>query len=529
MEHRETGLPPRPARRLAGAVSGLLAGAVGVATSEAVAASIDGVTSPMLAVANRAVDTTPRPVKEWAITTFGSADKAVLVGGVIGCVTVLAALIGIVGVRRPRGAVVAFLALDLVAAAAAVTDRAATAGAGPRVLPALALGIVAVGCLVLLLRPFGRTQPGAALPATVEGDDLPGSFDRRAFLRAALAVGAVATAGGLLARELGGAAAAVVGRSRLRIPAPDVPAPPVPAGATLDVPGITPHLTTNQQFYRVDTALRVPAVPVEGWTLRIHGMVDREIELTFEDLLSRRLVERRITLTCVSNEVGGDLVGNATWIGVPVRDLLAEAGVRAGADAVRSTSDDGMVIGTPLGPLTDDRDALVAVAMNGEPLPLEHGYPARMVTPGLYGYVSATKWLVDLEVTRFADFDAYWTTRGYAEEAPIKISSRIDVPGSFAQLEAGPHPVAGVAWAQGTGIERVEVRVDDGAWKPVELAEEDGIDTWRQWVWRWDAEPGSHRVEVRATDRRGYTQTPERAPVAPDGSTGWHSVNVTVF
>jgi len=270
-------------------------------------------------------------------------------------------------------------------------------------------------------------------------------------------------------------------------------------------------------------------VPIGSWSLRIHGMVDRVMELDFRDLLHRRLVEERVTLTCVSNPVGGGYLGNATWLGVPMRDLLREAGVHPDADAVRSTSADNFTAGTPLPVLMDPRrGALVAVGMNGEPLPLEHGFPARMVTPGLYGYVSATKWLVDLEVTRFADFKAYWTTRGYAAQAPIKTSSRIDVPRSFAQVRAGSTPVAGVAWSQGRGVERVEVRVDGGRWHDVRLAELDTVNSWRQWVWQWDAEPGTHQLEVRATDSTGYTQTTRRAPIAPDGSTGLDSVSVTV-
>jgi DMSO/TMAO reductase YedYZ molybdopterin-dependent catalytic subunit len=272
----------------------------------------------------------------------------------------------------------------------------------------------------------------------------------------------------------------------------------------------------------------VPNVPVDTWRLRVHGMVEHPLELTFADLLSRRLVERRITLTCVSNPVGGDLMDTTTWIGVPLADLLAEAGVRAGADAVRSTSADDMTIGTPLSALTDGRDALVAVAMGGEPLPLEHGFPARMVVPGLYGYVSATKWLVDLEVTRFADFRAYWTDRGYAAQAPIKTSSRIDVPRSFAQLAAGPVTVAGLAWSQHRGIDSVEVRADDGPWQQATLAVEDNRDTWRQWRWTWDATPGTHQLQVRASDRTGRTQTPVREPIAPKGATGWHNVTVIV-
>ena len=552
--------------RIAGGVAGLLAGAAAVAASEAVAAVLDGVSSPLISVANRAVDAAPRPVKEWAIETFGTADKPVLIGGVIGAVVLLAVVAGVLGVRRPRVAVGLFWVLSAVAAVAALTDRAATAGPVLRLLPVLALLAVGTAALVLLLRTFRagaddaapmsdgprqaseeaseatapmpvhevldsdkpRLLVGDRLPARVVGDDLPVAFDRRAFLRTAVAVGAVAGAGGLATRTLGGGAAAA-SRADVMVPRPMTQAPPVPPGATLDVPGLTPYLTPNKDFYRVDTALRVPDVPVDGWRLRVHGLVDQELDLDFEELLSRRMVERRITLTCVSNPVGGEYVGNATWIGVPMADLLEEAGVRPGADAVKSTSDDGFTAGTPLSVLADrSRGALVAVAMNGEPLPLEHGFPVRMVTPGLYGYVSATKWLVDLEVSRFDDFDAYWTPRGYAEEAPIKTSSRIDVPRSFARVQAGRTAVAGVAWSQGRGIDRVEVRVDEGPWNDAELAVEDNEDTWRQWVWQWDAEPGTHRIEVRATDRTGSTQTPERAPIAPDGSTGWHNVTVTV-
>ena len=282
-----------------------------------------------------------------------------------------------------------------------------------------------------------RLLVGDLLPAHVEGDRLPAAFDRRAFLQTAVAVSAIAAAGGVVRQTFGGSAAAAQ-RADISIPKPATPAPALASGTSLDVPGISPFLTSNKDFYRVDTALRVPDVPIDGFNLRIHGMVDKELNLSFEDLLSRKLIEKRITLTCVSNPVGGKYLGNATWIGIPIRDLLEEAGVKAGADAVKSTSADNMTIGTPLQALNDaNRDAILAVAMNGEPLPLEHGFPVRMVVPGLYGYVSATKWLVDLEVTRFADFKAYWSTRGYSVKAPIKTSSRIDVPKSFAQVKAG--------------------------------------------------------------------------------------------
>jgi DMSO/TMAO reductase YedYZ molybdopterin-dependent catalytic subunit len=568
---RHTGAPRR--RWIAGGVAGLLAGAAAAATSEGVAALLPGVTSPLLAVGNRAIDATPRPLKELAIERFGENDKPVLIGGILATVALLAILIGVVGVRRPRVALGAFLGLCLVATAAALTDRSATAGPVLRLLPCLTLAVVGVASLLLLLRTLrtparpldshgsraAEVAPGGSagsaappstgspvqkvetldngkprilvrelLPAHVEGDDLPAAFDRRAFLQAAVAVGAVAAAGTVARQAFGGSAAAGQ-RADITLPKPATPAAALAPGTSLDVPGISPYLTASKDFYRVDTALSVPDVPIDGYTLRIHGMVDKEIELTYEDLLSRSMIEKRITLTCVSNPVGGKYLGNATWIGVPLRDLLEEAGVKDGADAVKSTSADNMTIGTPLQALTDPmRDAIIAVGMNGEPLPLEHGFPVRMVVPGLYGYVSATKWLVDLEVTRFADFKAYWSTRGYSVKAPIKTSSRIDVPRSFAQVKAGTKvPVAGVAWSQDRGIKSVEVRVDGAAWQRADLAEQDNIDTWRQWVWMWEATSGNHTIEVRATDDTGYTQTEKRVSIAPNGSTGWHSVNVT--
>ncbi|CAA9322465.1 MAG: probable sulfite oxidase [uncultured Nocardioidaceae bacterium] len=508
-----------------GGLAGLLAAGAGVAVSEAVAALLTGVTSPLLSVGNRAVDQAPRPVKEWAIETFGTADKPVLIGGVIATVAVLAILAGVIGVRRPQVAAIAILVLGAVAGAATLTDRSATAGTGLRLVPVLALVVIGLAALLSLLRPLHRSVDRVSADPSVR----PGpTGDRRSFLLVAAAVTAVAAVGGGIARSFG-ELAATASRAAVRLPRPRSAASPVPAGTELEVGGITPYLTSNADFYRVDTALRVPDVPVDGWRLEVTGMVQRELSLSYEDLLSRPLVEKRITLTCVSNPVGGEYLGNAVWLGVPIADLLEEAGVDPRADAVRSRSVDDFTAGTPLSVLLDrERGALVAVGMNGEPLPLDHGFPARMVTPGLYGYVSATKWLVELEVTRFADFKAYWTTRGYSAEAPIKTSSRIDVPRSFAKVEAGRTPVAGVAWAQTRGIRSVEVRVDGGEWQEAELAAEDGIQTWRQWVWQWDATPGSHTLEARATDATGDVQTGRRVPIAPNGATGWDSVNVQV-
>ncbi|MBB0246502.1 molybdopterin-dependent oxidoreductase, partial [Streptomyces alkaliphilus] len=317
-------------------------------------------------------------------------------------------------------------------------------------------------------------------------------------------------------------------------PTPDVPAGPLPAGVDPPVEGITPFTTPNRDFYRVDTALTVPRVDATAWRLRLHGLgVEREMTLGYRDLLRRELVERDITLTCVSNEVGGRYAGNARWLGVRLADLLREAGVRAPsgggpADQLISRSVDGMTIGTPVEAVLDGREALLAVGMNGEPLPFRHGFPVRMVVPGLYGYVSACKWLEELELTTFAEVDAYWVRRRWAAEAPIKTQSRIDTPRPFARVEAGTVTVAGVAWAQGRGIERVEVRVDDGPWEEARTAEAPHPDTWRQWYLGLRLEPGSRRLEVRTTDGTGETQTAERVGISPDGATGRHSVVITV-
>ncbi|WP_158068958.1 molybdopterin-dependent oxidoreductase, partial [Cellulosimicrobium sp. CUA-896] len=329
-----------------------------------------------------------------------------------------------------------------------------------------------------------------------------------------------------------GTRAVTAARDALRLPAPATPAPAVPAGADLDVPGLAPYVTPNDDFYRIDTALRVPQVDPDSWTLRVTGLVDEPFEITFDDLLALPLVEHHVTLTCVSNEVGGDLVGNARWLGYPVRELLARAGVQGGADMVLSTSADGWTASTPLDVLTDPgRACLLAVGMNGEPLPAEHGFPARLVVPGLYGYVSATKWVTELEVTTFADDVAYWSTRGWAERGPIKLASRIDTPRAGASVDARRVTVAGVAWAQHTGVAAVEVRVDDGPWEPATLAATVGPDTWRQWSYVWDAGAvgtGDHRLTVRATDADGTVQTADVAPPVPDGASGHHDVEVTV-
>ncbi|MEV8378560.1 molybdopterin-dependent oxidoreductase [Kribbella sp. NPDC056861] len=381
--------------------------------------------------------------------------------------------------------------------------------------------------------PASASSPASATSSasTAAGADgeaeAPDGFDRRKFMVTTMALG-VAGVGGLAVSQLLPDSVTEATRRAIKIPVPADRAQAIPAGVAADVPGVSRFVTPNPSFYRVDTLLTVPKVDPRSWELRIHGMVDRELRLNFADLLNRRLIERDITLTCVSNEVGGPYVGNARWIGVPIAELLREAGVQGGADAVKSTSVDGLTIGTPLQALTDGRDAILALGMNGEPLPFEHGFPVRMVVPGLYGYVSATKWIVDFEVTKFSDFSAYWTDRGWSVEAPIKTSSRIDVPKGFARIKAGPAVAAGTAWAQRRGITKVEVQVDDGDWQPAKLAAEDTIDTWRQWTFRWDATPGNHTLTVRATDATGQVQTADRAAPRPNGSSGLHNTVVMV-
>jgi len=521
----------RAGTRIGAAGVGILAAAAGVAVSSAVSSLLSGVPSPLISVANRAIDLAPPALKDFAVEQFGTADKPILIGSVAAVVTLVAAAAGVIGLRHPRLALAITAVLGLAALAAAATDRTAAASPVLVALPAVIALIVSMATLAWMLATLGRRSQRKTdnWLAPHPGDDVSGGFDRRRFLAAVMATGAAATVGGVVSRLVGGSSAAAASRADVQVPVPTSPAGPVPKGVEAPVRGVTPYLTANANFYRIDTNLQVPDVPADTWTLRIHGKVDEELELSFEDLLNERLIERRITLTCVSNEVGGELVDNAAWIGVPLKDLLDRAGVHQDADALRSVSVDDFTIGTPVEAVMDGRDAMIAIAMNGEPLPLEHGFPARMVVPGLYGYVSATKWLTEIEVTRFSDFTAYWTERGWAREAPIKIASRIDVPRAFQSLPADAVRAGGVAWAQTTGIAKVEVRVDDGEWAAATLAAEDTLDTWRQWSWQWDAAtPGTHTLTVRATDRSGNTQTSERVPPRPDGATGWHSVQFTV-
>ncbi len=500
------------------AVSGVLAGAVtlGVATLLAGALSRISVSagqpSPVSAVGGAFVDRTPLWLKNFAVSTFGTNDKQALFAGMALVLVVVCAGVGVLAARRRTAGLVAFAVVGALGAAAVLSRP----GARPLdVLPTLVGTLVGLWALSTLLALGARAE---------ESRD---GFDRRRLLLSGAGIAAVAATTAAIGQGLGGRASAVA-QARADVTVPPVPTPVVvPPAASLPVPGITPYVVPNRDFYRIDTALVVPQMDTRGWRLRVHGLVHQEVEIDWDTLVSKPMQQALVTLTCVSNEVGGDLAGNAVWTGWPIRELLALAGPQPGADMVLSTSIDGFTAGTPIEALTDDRDALLAVAMNGEPLPVEHGFPVRMVVPGLYGYVSATKWVVDLKVTTFAADVAYWTPRGWSERGPIKTASRIDVPASGGQVKAGRVAVAGVAWAQHRGIRAVEVRVDDGPWQQARLAAEPTVDAWRQWVLEWDAPKGNHTLTVRAVDGTGMLQTEREAPPAPDGASGWHSITVT--
>ncbi len=498
---------------------GLLAGFTALAAGELVAGAVDGA-SPVVSVGDAVIDGVPAVVKDLAIDVFGAADKAALIVGILVVLVLLSALAGRVAVDQPRRAAVAVAGLGVVGVLAARSDGTALSFAGDALPSVVGAG---VGIAVLLR---GRRRLDEPTDGAVAGGGR--LLDRRRFLGFVGAVGATAASAGAIGRYLQGQSGAAASRAAVVLPRPARSLPAVPAGAELGVDGVAPFVTPNGDFYRIDTALLVPQVRTEGWTLRVHGMVDRELVLTFDELLRRDLVEADVTLACVSNEVGGDLVGNARWLGARLDELLREAGVRPGATQVVPRSADGYAAGFPTEVALDGREALVAVGMNGEPLPLQHGFPARLVVPGLYGYVSATKWLTEIELTTLDAFDSYWVDRGWAKQAPVKTASRIDTPRSGASVRAGRVPVAGVAWAQGRGIEAVEVRVDDGPWRPARLGAGVGDDTWRQWVHEWEAEPGRHQLAVRATDGRGRTQPAERVAPIPDGATGWHTISVSV-
>jgi DMSO/TMAO reductase YedYZ molybdopterin-dependent catalytic subunit len=578
-------------------VSGLLAAAAAMGIGQLFAGFTVPAASPVVAVGQAAIDRTPLAVKDWATSAFGTADKTVLLGGVLVVVFLYSMLVGVLAMRRLGYGYAGLAIFAGIGLAAALTRHDATGSyAVPTIFGALA-GAIALRWLILTARraaAAGQAERAARAPA--EPDRLPpiafepgdhraeGAADtdddqtvgwvpagsspagpgpggdragrppagetgryragpptarprgaqsawptaRRNFLVAGGVSIAAAGIGYVGGRSLSERKSVSLAQSAIRFPKATEPVAPLPAGVNLPVPGISPFITPNGQFYRVDTAILIPQVDPSNWTLRIHGMVAREITITFDELLHRPLIEDYLTLCCVSNPVGGPYIGNAKWLGASLAALLREARPQRGADQLLSTSVDGFTSGTPLNVILDGRDALLAVAMNGAALPTAHGFPARQVIPGLYGYVSACKWVIDMEVTTFAAAQGYWVPRGWSVMGPIKTESRIDVPTDGASVKPGKVAVAGVAWAQHKGIEAVEARVDHGPWQAATLATVPGIDTWRQWAWDWDATPGTHLIEARATDKTGYTQTSATADVAPNGASGYPSTQVTV-
>jgi DMSO/TMAO reductase YedYZ molybdopterin-dependent catalytic subunit len=501
-----------------------VAGLAGVAVSYAVAMAMTIRESPVVAVAELVVRATPGPAAEGAIGVLGTWDKPVLVLVIL---VLLAAVFAWAG-RLARRSWWAPVAVYLALAATGVVAVSLQPSASPLAFLPLTLGFVTwLVVLSLLAEPLRRLEPAAGA-AEEDAPDGVALATRRGFLVRAGVIAGVAVLVSGVGRVVG-AGRRHVEETRRLLRLPGVTEPVLPRGVRADVEGITPWETPNDDFYQVHTAIVVPSIEPRNWRLKIHGLVDNPLEIGFDELLARERTEAWVTLNCVSNRVGGDLIGNAWWSGVRVADLLAQAGVQEGADAVLQTSDDGWTCGTPLAALTDDRDAILAVAMNGEPLPIEHGFPVRTLVPGLYGYVSACKWVVDLEVTRFDEIDAYWTSKGWSELGPVKIASRIDVPRSGSDVP-GDEPVVfgGVAWHQHTGIEGVEVAVDGGAWQPCTLASVPSVDTWVQWSTSLTLEPGDHTVRVRATGKDGQVQTGVEQDVLPDGATGWHSVDFTV-
>ena len=528
-------------RRPLAAVAGLLSAGVALGAAELVAGLVGPQSSPVVAVGDTVITLVPEPVKAFAITTFGEDDKIALVVGTLVVIALYAAVLGVLALGRRAVGVAGIALFGVIGAAAAVTGPA---GGPLDALPALVGALAGTVALLALLAPLTvaardsttrRPDDEAPLAARLRtslgaGDRKGAGLDRRRFfLTSGAAVGAAVGTGGagrLLLRRLdvGGA------RADLALPAPASPAAALPAGADLaeSVDGLTPLFTRNREFYRVDTAITVPQIRPADYELSLTGMFDSPRTYTLDDLLGRDdLIERDITLTCVSNEVGGRLAGTARWLGIPLGAFLRENGIQSRSDQLICRSSDGMTIGAPTRSALEVEDAMIAFGMNGEPLPVEHGFPVRMIIPGLYGYVSACKWMVGIEASTYDAFDAYWTERDWAAQAAIKIASRIDTPAPLRRFPAGRRPIAGVAWAQTRGVSAVEVRVDDWPWLPAQLSPLVDADLWRQWLLPHDFAPGSYQLTVRATSSEGDVQTGERAEPFPDGSSGLHSIRVT--
>jgi DMSO/TMAO reductase YedYZ molybdopterin-dependent catalytic subunit len=543
-------------RRPSAALAGLLATAAALSVGELSAGLVARLYSPVQAVGDTVIFYTPQPMKQFAIDTFGTNDKIALIAGTLLITLAFGAILGVVGRRRPRVAWAGIALFGLLGVAASTFQDDLLSG-----IPSLITALVGIPLLTWLLRlaptvdrttlaasPAGTSTAGTATPGAGPAEPVPAGGDRRRFLLASGGVAAAAAASVITGRSLISRRGAAVAGAREEIASQigqteatgsateralgvvDEPLPPLPAGVDFGIDGLAPFQTDDADFYRIDIELAVPQIDPATWSLRIHGMVDTEIELSYEDLLRRDdLVEADITLTCVSNEVGGTLMSSGRWTGVPLANLLEEAGVQAGATQLIGRDGNGFTTGFPVDVLADGRPAMLALLLNGEPLSPERGFPARTIVPGLYGYVSATKWITEIELTTFEATQQYWVERGWDEEAPIKLQSRIDVPRPLARVPAGEVVVAGVAYHQTVGIDRVEIKVDDGEWQEAELAEELNLITWRQWRFRWQApEAGNYRLTVRATNKAGEVQTEERQPPFPNGTTGLMTLLVTV-
>ncbi|MCU1526287.1 MAG: oxidoreductase [Frondihabitans sp.] len=520
----------RRAARSWAALNGLIALAVFLASAEISAIVFGSVSSPLFAVGSLVIDLAPKGAKGLMVSLFGTGDKVALFALMGILLVVITALAGLLEWRRPPLGRIVFAAGAAASVVAVITRSDASE---LQAVPSIVGGVLALLVLRVLTVRLHRWR------ASTTVEEFPESFtpqlrstgvERRRFLQLAVVAGGLSVVLGSGARFLNAVRVdAEALRDKIRLPRAAVLEKPVPAGASLRVAGITPYVISNDDFYRIDTALQIPQIDPATWTLKITGLVEKEVSIGFDELLARPLVEHMATLSCVSNDVGGDLVGNALWLGYPIRSLLAEARPRDGADMVLSRSVDGFTAGTPLSILQDvGTQALLAVGMNGAPLPLEHGFPVRMVVPGLYGYVSATKWVVSMEVTKFSEAEAYWTTRGYSARAPVKIESRIDTPSNGSSVDLGTVPIAGVAWQPHVGVKRVEVRIDEEPWQEATLADSVSADTWRQWVYRWPATKGTHKIQVRATNGDGQTQPEAYVPPAPNGAEGWDEISVTV-
>lgn len=511
--------------RGAAAVGGLVVGTVAVTTGMLIASWADR-PSPIDSVGSSFIDRTPRWLKELAIDWFGTNDKTALRVGIFLVLAAVSMTLGTASRRGVRPLVVGVGAFAVVGALSAAERPGSNA---ITVIAPLIGAVVGVISTLVLFRGLGSRWVAAHRPRESR---VPLGWDRRRFIGTTAAVGATSVVLGTVARR---------GESdRLRriedqrpsfLPGVD-PSNADVVTADTDFDGLdngeTTFITPNDDFYRIDTALSFPTVDLGEWRLRIGGMVDKEIELSYDDISALTQIERTITICCVSNEIGGPYIGNATWQGVLLTELLDMVGVREGAEQLFSRSIDGWTCGFPIDVARDGRDAMLAIGMNGEPLPLMHGFPARLIVPGIYGYVSATKWISEIEINRWSDAEGYWVPRGWAREAPIKTQSRIDVPRRGQKIDSGPTKIAGVAWAQHTGVAKVEVCVDEGEWIEATLSEDLTDDAWRLWSVDWTATPGRHNIRVRATDKSGYTQTEEVASVAPDGATGWHTRTVDV-